>query len=643
MKPFTTLLSTLLLIASPLAVAQAPKPYEIADFVRQDKFKEVAVSQKGTYVAAAVPEGDRTVLYILKTGESRPMTRIDVSARRSHVYGINWVSDHRLIYSVSVKDQLDERPVRTGETWAIEADGSKRMPLGAYYGMTILDTLENDDDHVIADVYDGGDGFTQLMRIDVYGGAPKRLATAPIRYGWFMADGAQEARFAGGLDEKDFQRLYWRAPGKDKWEVINDESVTGRVMYPVGFSADNTVAYMRTEEKTGPDAILAFDVATGTSKEIVRDAFADPSRLINAIGKRTPIGVLFAGATPRYVYFDPESEDAKAHQRLQKAFPGQVVSTSDYTTTRREVLVYTYADREPGGYYVMNLDTRKVSPMMFAADWLDPQRLAPMRDVVFEARDGRRIPALLTVPVGSDGKHLPMVVHPHGGPFGVKDDWGYDPTVQVLASHGYAVLQVNYRGSSGYGREFLEAGYKRWGLEMQDDLTDATRWAIDQGIADKDRICIFGASYGGYAALMGVAKEPTLYKCAVGQVGVYDLGRVRTQDSLGNDGARRFFERTMNGGNLSDVSPNRFAERIKVPVFLSAGHEDDTAPVEHTQMMEAALKKAGVPVETLYFKTEGHGIYKREHRAEFYARLLTFLQRNIGGRAPVPMADASAD
>ncbi len=641
MKPFAILLSTLL-IASPLAIAQAPKPYEIADFVRQDKFKEIAVSQKGTYVAAAVPEGDRTVLYILKTGESRPLTRIDVSARRSHVYGIYWVSDHRLIYSVAVRDQLDERPARTGETWAIEADGSKRVRMPGY-GVRILDTLDDDDDHIVASLYGNGDGFTEMTLLDVYGGAPKRLAEAPIRYGWLMADGAQEARFAGGRDEKDYARLYWRAPGKDKWQVVNDESVTGRVMYPLGFSADNTVAYLRAEEKAGPDAILAFDVATGTSKEIVRDAFADPSGLINAIGKRTPIGVLYAGATPRYVYFDPESEDARAHQRLQKAFPGQIVSTSDYTTTRREVLVYTYADREPGGYYVMNLDTRKVSPMMFAADWLDPQRLAPMRDVVFQARDGRRIPALLTVPVGSDGKHLPLVIHPHGGPFGVQDEWGYDPTVQVLASHGYAVLQVNYRGSSGYGREFQEAGYKRWGLEMQDDLTDATRWAIDQGIADNDRICIFGASYGGYAALMGVAKEPTLYRCAVGQVGVYDLGRVRTRDSLGNDAARRFFERTMNDGNLSEVSPNRFAERIKVPVFLSAGHEDYTAPVEHTQMMEAALKKAGVPVEALYFKTEGHGIYKREHRAEFYARLLTFLQRNIGGRAPVPVADASAD
>jgi len=414
------------------------------------------------------------------------------------------------------------------------------------------------------------------------------------------------------------------------------------VMTPLGISADDKTAYVQSEEKDGPDSILAFDVETGASKRIVRDEFADPTSLIHAVGKRAPIGVLYAGAAPRYVYFDPDSEDAKVHQRLQKAFPGLVVSTSTYTTAKHEVLVYTYGDREPGGYYVMNLDTRKVSPMMFAADWLDPERLAPTKDLSFKARDGRQIPVFLTLPPGSDGKHLPMVVHPHGGPY-AEDSWGYDPDVQVLAAHGYAVLQVNFRGSTGYGLSHEVAGYKQWGLAMQDDLTDATRWAIAQGVADADRICIYGASYGGYASLMGVAKEPTLYKCAVGQVGVYDLAKMRSDDSLGNDFLRRYHERVMDDGDLAPVSPSRLAERIKVPVLISSGNLDERLPIKQSEMMEAALKQAGVPVETLYFKTEGHGIYKREHRAEFYARLLNFLHANIGGRAPVPMPGASAD
>ena len=642
MKSVAMLLSTVLLLAPALAVAQAPKPYEIEDFVRESKFKEVAVSPKGTYVAIAVPEEAKTVMYILKTGERKPLTRVDVSGRKSHVYDITWVSDHRLLYSVAVKDQLDERPVQTGETWAIEADGSKRIRIGGFYGVQILDTLDDDDDHIIATIYTGGDGFTKMARLDVYGGAEKRLAEAPIRYGWFMADSKQEARFAGGEDKQDMKRLYWRKPGSDKWVVINDQAATKLDVVPIGISADDKTAYLQTEEPAGPDSILAFDVETGTSKRIVHDDDANPAGLINAIGKRTPIGVYYAGATPRYVYFDPDSEDAKAHQRLQKAFPGMVVRTSRYTTAKREVLVYVYSDREPGGYYVMNLDTRRVAPMMFAADWLEPERLAPTRDFFFKARDGRRIPAFLTVPVGSSGKQLPMVVHPHGGPYAA-DDWGYDPEVQVLAAHGYAVLQVNFRGSTGYGLDHETAGYRQWGLAMQDDLTDATRWAIDQGIADPARICIFGASYGGYASLMGVAKEPGLYKCAVGQVGVYDLNRMRSDDSLGNDYLRHYHEKVMNTGDLAAVSPTRLADRIKVPVFITSGHLDERLPIAQSETMEAALRKAGVPVETLYFKTEGHGIYKREHRAEFYARLLAFLQRNIGGRAPVPMAGAGVD
>jgi dipeptidyl aminopeptidase/acylaminoacyl peptidase len=271
---------------------------------------------------------------------------------------------------------------------------------------------------------------------------------------------------------------------------------------------------------------------------------------------------------------------------------------------------------------------------MFAADWLVPENLAPMRDVVVTARDGRKIPGWLTIPAGSDGKNLPLVVHPHGGPFNTMDAWGFNPAVQMMASHGYAVLQVNFRGSEGYGREHAIAGYKQWGLAMQDDLTDATRWAVDRGIADRNRICIFGVSYGAYAALMGTIKEPGLYKCAVGQVGVYDLAKVKGDNARDNDYLRTFFATTFNDVDLASLSPNKLASQVKVPVFLSAGKEDETAPHQHTEMMEAALKAAGSPVESLYFVDEGHGIYKPENKRQFYTQLLTFLSKHLGGRAP---------
>jgi dipeptidyl aminopeptidase/acylaminoacyl peptidase len=214
----------------------------------------------------------------------------------------------------------------------------------------------------------------------------------------------------------------------------------------------------------------------------------------------------------------------------------------------------------------------------------------------------------------------------------------------MLAQAGYAVLQLNFRGSGGYGDAFHKAGARQWGLAMQDDLTDATRWAIAQGIADPARICISGASYGAYASLMGVAKEPDLYKCAIGYVGVYDLPMMHAKgDTRWSTAGRGFLKDWLgNPETLADTSPNRLAEHIKVPVFLAAGGEDERAPIEHSRLMEKALKNLGKPVESLYYETEGHGFYTQEHNREFYTRVLAFLARNIGGATAAPAGSTAA-
>jgi dipeptidyl aminopeptidase/acylaminoacyl peptidase len=218
--------------------------------------------------------------------------------------------------------------------------------------------------------------------------------------------------------------------------------------------------------------------------------------------------------------------------------------------------------------------------------------MAAVQPVSFKARDGLTVKGYLTLPPGSDGKRLPMVVMPHGGPFGVYDQWRFEDDSQILAGAGYAVLQVNYRGSGNYGRAFRTAGARQWGGAMQDDLTDATRWAIAQGHADAGRICIYGASYGGYAALMGVAKEPGLYRCAAGYVGVYDLPTMHTHGDIQQRGSGETYLRRWIGERdaLAAVSPNRMADKIKVPVFLAAGGEDQRAPIEHSEMMERVEK-----------------------------------------------------
>ena len=264
-----------------------------------------------------------------------------------------------------------------------------------------------------------------------------------------------------------------------------------------------------------------------------------------------------------------------------------------------------------------------------------PADAGDVRGITVTARDGMKLHGYLTTPAGSGGRDLPLVVYPHGGPFGVHDALGYDPHVQLMAKAGYAVLQINHRGSSGYGRAYHQAGAREWGRKLQDDLTDATRWAIDQGVADADRICIYGASYGAYAALHGVATQPRLYRCAVGYVGVYDLAMMVRPESRQSHGRQRWMDEWI--GSAADVAPysvTTMADRIEVPVFLAAGGADRIAPIEHAEKMETALREAGVPVETLDHDSEGHGFYTVAHRREFDTRLLAFLAKHIGGAPP---------
>jgi dipeptidyl aminopeptidase/acylaminoacyl peptidase len=331
-------------------------------------------------------------------------------------------------------------------------------------------------------------------------------------------------------------------------------------------------------------------------------------------------------------FFDDNLATARMRRSLEKALPGSAVSVTSFTRDGKVALLHVSNDRMPGDYALYNTETRTVSGIFAQREWFDPQRTAATRLVSLRARDDTALHGYLTLPHGSAGKGLPLVVVPHGGPFAVFDEWGFDDEAQMLAEAGYAVLRVNYRGSGNYGRKFRHLGARQWGGTMQDDLTDATRWAIDEGIADRSQICIYGASYGGYAALMGAAKEPELYRCAAGYVGVYDLVAMHRDDSR----HARWWKNWVNEwvgerDTLASKSPTELASRIKAPVFLAAGGADPRAPIAHSKKMERALRSAKVPVETLYFDSEGHGFTTESHRRAFYTQLLAFLSRHIGG------------
>jgi dipeptidyl aminopeptidase/acylaminoacyl peptidase len=372
-------------------------------------------------------------------------------------------------------------------------------------------------------------------------------------------------------------------------------------------------------------------MASGTRKQVFRDADNDPDTIIHQVGGGV-IAATIMGGKPRTIFFDPGSSEARLYRSLEAVFPGDRVEITSATTDGHLVIVGVSSDRNPGDYYLFDTIAKKADHVISHRDWLDPADMSEVRSFDFKARDGMKLYGYLTMPHGP-GKNLPMVVLPHGGPFGIYDSWTFEPETQLLAAAGYVVLQVNYRGSGGHGQAYQRAGARQWGLAMQNDITDATRWAVAEGIADGQRICIFGGSYGGYAALMGAAKEPALYKCAVGYAGIYDLPLVVNSGGLA-DSSQAYLKRWVGTpASLVAVSPVNLARQIKVPVFLAAGGQDETAPIAHSERMEKALRAAGVPVETLFIRTEGHGFFVEDHRKQFYNQLLGFLDKNIGSGA----------
>lgn len=637
----------LVLIVSASAHAQV----DLQAFLRKDRIGDIKLSPDGTYYAATIPLPDRTVLVLMRRADKVLTAKVQ-GDEHSDIGGFWWVSDERVVVSLAEKYGALDQPLQTGELFAINADGSagkklighdvgrflKGEPFRAAY---LVDTLPKDPRHVlIATETYTANPRTQIERLNLFTGRRNLISHAPVRRAGFVVDTKGQTRFAQGADNSNASQLYYRDNDDAEWRLLNDENQSHRVETPLGFSADGGTAYLQVEYPQGPDAIVALAIATGEHRELLRDDTVDPYRILYSPDQSVPVGALFMKDRLYSRFFDEASPLATRYRMLESAFAGAAVVISSSTRDGNLNLVEVWGDRNPGDFYLFNARTRKADLVFSKAQWLDPAKMASTRAIELDARDGVRLHGYLTLPPSAPGHKLPLLVVPHGGPFGVFDTWGFDSEAQLLAAAGYAVLQVNYRGSGNYGRAFQIAGAGEWGGRMQDDLTDATRWAIAQDIADPARICIYGASYGGYAALMGVAKEPALYRCAVGYVGVYDLPKLHEDDADLARWAAAWADQWLGDpAQLAARSPNRLAEQIKVPVFLAAGGLDETAPIKHSRMMDEALRKAGVPVETLYYPTEGHGFYAEPHRREFYTRLLDFLHRQIGGATALSAVD----
>ncbi len=599
----------------------------------------MSISPTGEYFAATIPKDDGSSLVILRRADMSVTGKV-VLPKNTYIVGFNWVNPQRILFSIGEKAGELEAPSGTGEIYGVNVDGkgqgnaligSRSSASGSrFFGASIISTLHDVDDYVLVNIR-GEAGTSEVARMNVNTGRYITVVKSPVRSGSFSVDPLGTVRLAVGAGSDNRSKTFYRASDKSAWELINDESVTDKIVTSAGFSADGKTVYLESEEASGPNSVYVFNPDTKAMKLLRADNNVSPSGYLTSPVDGGLFGISYDDGKPRFEYIDAENPFAKMHAGLQKSMPSQVLIPTSFTSDGNLAIVQGVADNVPGDFYLYDRSKNKLDYLLSKNSWFKPEMLAKMEPIYFVARDGTPIDGYLTVPVGSNGKNLPLIVNPHGGPFGPRDDWGYSSDVQILAANGYAVLQVNFRGSGGYGRKFMHLGYRQWGRTMQDDLTDATLWAIKEGIANKNRICMYGASYGGYSSIMAVAKEPDLYRCAFGNVGVYDMTAMyHTGDIPDSKSGENFLEEVLGHENLDSVSPNKLVERIKVPVYLAAGREDFRAAPKHTEMMYAALQKAGKPSEMVIYEGEGHGNFLLKNRIDFYQRLLGFLDKNIG-------------
>jgi dipeptidyl aminopeptidase/acylaminoacyl peptidase len=652
-----TAVALTLACAAQIAQAAGPTEIPIQDFVRRPVYSSAKISPTGEFMAMTVDRGDQDVLVVLRTSDLKPV-KVNTLPDQKSVGAFYWTSPNRLLFNSIQKVGRFAQPFGTGEWYGVNADGSQPRPL-VFYGTrdvtqrgktvgaerySLLDTLPDDDVNVLMSVNypRSNDGAgTEVVLYDTISGRKKSLTRAPRDNCEIALDAARAPRYAVCYDSEnaegdyDNQNELYRLGDDGKWTLLNSSKSSGKMLSVLGAAPDGRI-YANQSDGKAPEAFGTIDTTSGEFRKLFSDPVSDPAGYIVASDGDTVLGVVTAAGKPQVHMVDETHADATLYASLAAAFPDQFVNFSSATRDGKQILVSVRSDRNPGELYLYDRSTGKARFLMEGRKWLDAKQMSSVKPIALTTRDGLKIHGYLTIPKGSDGKNLPMIVNVHGGPMGPRDDWEFSNENQMFANRGYLVLQVNYRGSGGFGKAFQDMGYGAWATGIMNDIIDATKWTIDQGYANKDRICIYGGSFGGYASLMAPARDQTLFKCAFGYVGLYDseIQMTKSDTSEREDGMRYLYRALgKTKAERAAMSPVTYADKIKLPVYLAAGARDPRCPPEHTEAMQKALIDAGNTPEGMIIQSgEMHGFYKEENNLKLYTEMLNFFARHIGGK-----------
>lgn len=601
----------------------------LEDFFKNPKYGSFQISPDGKHYSYTAPWKNRMNIFVkpVDGGEAKRIT--DQTDR--DISGYFWANDERLVYLKD--DKGDENFYLV----AVDADGQNLKPLTREKGVRtdLIDDLEDDKDFVIVGLNKRNPQVFDPYRLNINTGELEMLAENPGNIVGWMTDHDGKLRVAITSDSVNTSLLF--RPTEDaEFETVLTTNFKEELS-PKFFTFDNKKLYASSNLGRDKSAIVVFDPATGKEEKVLfENEDYDVGGLSYSKKDKKLIAASFTGVKVERHFFDEEYKEI--FEKFKAKFPGMEVFITSSNDDEDQFVLRTMSDKSLGEYYLFDRNTGEISDIANPSPWIDEAVMASMHPIAYASRDGLNIEGYLTLPTGltmDDAKELPVVVNPHGGPW-ARDTWGFNPEVQFLANRGYAVLQVNFRGSTGFGRKFWEASFRQWGRTMQDDITDGVNWLIDNGIADKNRVAIYGGSYGGYATLAGLTFTPDLYACGIDYVGVSNLFtfmgtippywepvKAMMYEMVGNP------EDPKDAEMLKAASPVFHADKIVTPLFVAQGAQDPRVNKDESDQMVAAMKERGVDVEYLVKDNEGHGFRNEENRFEFYRVMEAFLDKHL--------------
>jgi len=600
----------------------------LEDFFRNPEKTRYQISPDGKYYSYMAPYQNRMNVFVQERGKEESIRLTGETDRDIAAYF--WPNNQQILF---LKDDGGNENYKL---YGVNIDGSNLVCFTDFENVRtqILDDLEDIEDEVIIGLNKRNPTVFDPYRLNIKTGKMEMLAENPGNIQGWIFDHAGKLRVAIAFDGVNSTILY-RETEKDEWKPVLTTSFKDQ-MYPTFFTFDNKNVIATSNLGRDKTAVVEFDIANGKEIKVL---YENPDYDVENVSYSRKRKVLTTASYTSWKsekhFFDDETK--RLFERLNKDLGDYEIAITGYNKNEDVFIIRTYSDRSLGAYYIYDKNTDKIEKITDVSPWIDENEMANVYPVQYKSRDGLTINGYLTLPKGytkETAKNLPFVVNPHGGPW-ARDRWGFNSQIQFLANRGYGVLQMNFRGSTGYGKKFWEISFKEWGRTMQDDITDGTQWLIKNGYADPKKIAIYGGSYGGYATLMGLVKEPELYAAGIDYVGVSNMFTfMKTIPPYWKPLLDMFYEMVGNPKTdslmLREVSPVYHVDRIVAPLFVAQGRNDPRVNIDESNQIVSALKARGIDVEYMIKDNEGHGFRNEENRFDFYRAMEAFLNKHIG-------------